>query len=250
MLTKHIGMDMLGINVQVPPDQAAQARRIQRGARADHAAGRDSQLPGITRGDMRHHIDRIGCDQQNGIRRILKNIGDHLLEHLRIPPQQLKPRLARLLSHPRRDDHHLAAGQVRIISGCDLQRMRKRHRMENIIGFRFGPRPILIDQYHSPPHPAHHQRVRSRRADKATSHNTCFHLVSCFTTITKYHLCRNFARLISTPRGMPRHRFPLYKRDSPAQQHTTVCCTVDVPAIWIGSIHASLPYRSHPPNNR
>jgi hypothetical protein len=64
--------------------------------------------------------------------------------------------------------------------------MRKGDRVENVVGFGFRPRPILIDQHDSPPHPAHHQRVCRRRANKAAAYDTCFHIASCFD-ICKCH---------------------------------------------------------------
>jgi hypothetical protein len=56
--------------------------------------------------------------------------------------------------------------------------MGKRNRVQDVVGFRFGARSILVDQHDPPPHPAHDQRVGGRRADKTTSHYTCFHVVS------------------------------------------------------------------------
>jgi hypothetical protein len=50
--------------------------------------------------------------------------------------------------------------------------------MLDIICFRLSPRRILIDKYHSSANTAHHQRVRSCRADKTTSDNSSFHHAS------------------------------------------------------------------------
>jgi hypothetical protein len=53
--------------------------------------------------------------------------------------------------------------------------MREGHCMKNIVRFGFGPCAVLIDKHDSAADSPHHQRVRSRCADKATSDNSSFH---------------------------------------------------------------------------
>jgi hypothetical protein len=55
--------------------------------------------------------------------------------------------------------------------------MSKGHCMD-IIRFRLSPGAVLIDKDDSSANAAHHERVRSRRTDKATSDNSSFHRAS------------------------------------------------------------------------
>ena len=150
MFTEYVGVDMLRIDPQTPPDQATETSGIQRGARPDDTAGRNAHFPGIARRDMSHHVDRVRCNEQNRFRGMLKNTGNDLFEYLCVPPEELKPRLTGFLSHSSRDDNNFAARQVGILSRSHLQWVRKRDRMENIIRFSLGPRPILIDKDQPP----------------------------------------------------------------------------------------------------
>jgi hypothetical protein len=56
--------------------------------------------------------------------------------------------------------------------------MSEGHRMEDIIRFRLRSRSILIDEHYPSANSAHHKRVRSRRANEATSDNSSFHQTS------------------------------------------------------------------------
>jgi hypothetical protein len=56
--------------------------------------------------------------------------------------------------------------------------MSEWNRMKDIICFRLRSRPVLVNEYQSSANSAHHKRVRSRRAHKATSDNSSFHQTS------------------------------------------------------------------------
>src|SRR5918996_2743327 len=107
-----------------------------------------------------------------------EDTGYHLLEHLGIPPQQFQASFAWLLPDTCRDDHYFTIGQVRIISCFDLQRVCKWNGMQDIVGFRLGPRFILIDQHDPASYPAHHQRVSGSCADETTSNDASIHQAS------------------------------------------------------------------------
>ena len=90
MLSEHIGMDMVWIDIQSLTDQCSKASCIQRGARSDHATRSNAEAFGVMRGDVSHHVHRVCCDEQNSLGSILQNIWDHSLEHLAFspPPRQ------------------------------------------------------------------------------------------------------------------------------------------------------------------
>ncbi len=67
MFAHHVGVHMVRIHTQMPPQQRTEARGIQRRAGTDHPAARHTKLSGKPRGEMRHHIDRIGRHNEDRV---------------------------------------------------------------------------------------------------------------------------------------------------------------------------------------
>ena len=124
-------------------EQRAKAGGIEDRAGADHPLGRQTRDAGRHLG---HHVDRVGRDHQNGIRRRRKNLRDHGPKHGGVAVEQLEARFAGPLADPGRDDHRAGAGQVGIVAGAHPGDVRKRRGMQDVLGLGDRPLLILIDQ--------------------------------------------------------------------------------------------------------
>jgi hypothetical protein len=81
-------------------------------------------------GDLPNHlgynIDRVGDNQQNGIRRVLKDPGDDILKNVDITFQQLQARFSRFLSPSAGQNYQPCSLECRIIAGSYAYRFTKR----------------------------------------------------------------------------------------------------------------------------
>src|SRR5262249_2152764 len=89
--------------------------------------------------------------------------------------KQLEPRFTRFLGDAARNDHDLRSGQIGIISCGHGERMRKRNRMINIVGFSCGAGAVNVHQHDFTAHAAHHERAGASRTDHSTPNQSDFH---------------------------------------------------------------------------
>ena len=124
---------------------------------------------------MRHHVDRVRGDDEHGLGRVVEDGRHDLAEDGRVACQQLEPRLARALVDPGGQDHDARAGEVGIVAGHHLERMGERDRVQQVVGLRARPLLVLVDEHDPPPHAAHHERVRRRRAHETRADDADLH---------------------------------------------------------------------------
>ena len=175
VLAQHITVHVVRVNAQVLGQQRPEPGGIQRGARTHHPAGWHAALrcdPGCQMGE---HIDWIRRHQQDRTRGMFDDLRHDSGKDLRISLEQVQARLARSLGNASREDHNPAAGQIRVIASRDLQRMRKRHGMQDIIRFSPGALIVKIDQHHLPPDAAHYQRVSRCGSNLSRPNNSNLH---------------------------------------------------------------------------
>ena len=73
-------------DVEVFGQKGSKTGRVKDGAGSDDALGWEA---GDFRNHLGHNIDRVGDNQQNGIRRVLKNPGNDILKNTDITFQKL-----------------------------------------------------------------------------------------------------------------------------------------------------------------
>ena len=175
MFADHIGVDVLRVHVEVPAQQRSEPRGVERRARADHAAVRNAASRRKVRSQLRHHVHRIGDDQQHRVRRMLEHGRHDLAEHVRVALQQLQSCLTRLLRDTAGNHDHARSGEVRVRAGTNRQWMRERHRVPDVVCLRLRTRVVHVHQHDFPAHAVHHQRVGRSRPDHPTSDDSDFH---------------------------------------------------------------------------
>uniref|UniRef100_J3L8S8 Uncharacterized protein n=1 Tax=Oryza brachyantha TaxID=4533 RepID=J3L8S8_ORYBR len=98
-------LDVLRVDLEMLGEEEAEPGGVEVGAGADDAAGREPrQLPR----HVRQHVHRVRHDQQQRLRRVLRQRRHDLPEQRHVPLQQVQPRLAGDLPRAGRHD-----GQVR-----------------------------------------------------------------------------------------------------------------------------------------
>ena len=75
MFADHMGVNVLWINAAVSSEKTTETRGVESGTRAEHASGRHTTLGRVTCGDVSHHVDRIGCDNEYGLWRTGRTAG-------------------------------------------------------------------------------------------------------------------------------------------------------------------------------
>lgn len=88
--------------------------RVEIGTRPDNPIG---GKPGELPGDVGQHIDRIGDDEQNGVRRVVGERGDDVAEESDVPLQQVQPGLALDLAGPGGDNAEVGPGRHGVVDG-------------------------------------------------------------------------------------------------------------------------------------
>ena len=85
------------------------------------------------RGDVRHDVDGVRGDQQDGVRRGAQDGGDDLAEHRRVALEQTQPGFSRSLRDTGRQDDDVGAGQCVIAAGANEIGMGEGRRVQNVL---------------------------------------------------------------------------------------------------------------------
>jgi hypothetical protein len=175
MFTNDVGMNVVRIDAAESAQQAPEPRRVQGGAGPEDSPGGHAAVTCEARGKMRHHVHGIRGNNEHGLGNLFENRGDNLVKNLSVSFQKLKPSFPRPLPNPRTQDDNPTAGQVFVIAGPDVERMRKGHGMADVIRFSGCPSGVLVHQDNLSSHPLHDQGVRGSGAHKAASDNAYLH---------------------------------------------------------------------------
>jgi hypothetical protein len=175
MLADHVRMNVLGVDAAVAAEKTAEAGGIQSRTRPQHPPGRDAAIAGVPCREMRHHVYRIGRHNQHGVRRMFQHRRDDLVEDLRVALTKLEASLSGLLTDAGADHDYPTAGEVLVSTRANLERVRKRHGVPNIVSLGSGPSFVLVYQDDLAPDALHHQRVAGRCPNKPGAYNTDFH---------------------------------------------------------------------------
>jgi len=120
VLAHHVGVDVGGVDAEPAAEEGAEARGVERRARAEDAGRSHAPLGGEARGEVGHHVDRVRGHDEDGLRGLIEDGGNDLAEDGGVPGQQLEARLAGPLADARGQDDHARAGQVRVPAGHDV----------------------------------------------------------------------------------------------------------------------------------
>ena len=154
VLADDPGMDTSGIDIQMLPQQIAQASRIQQSPGPDdplfrHAGGLDRHV--------RQDVNGIGHNKQDAGAVAFFDLGHDRPENSHIFLDQVQARLPRFLACSRSNNNNGRINDIVVGAGVNIHRMRKGYAMGNIQGFAFRPVLIRIDQHHFGKQTALHQ---------------------------------------------------------------------------------------------
>lgn len=97
------------------------------------------------------------------------------MKDLGIALQELQPGFSRFLSNARTQNDHPAAGERLVSSRPNIERMRERHRVTQIVRFRSSARPVLVHENNLASHPLHHQGIACSRPHEPAADDAYFH---------------------------------------------------------------------------
>lgn len=95
-----------------------------------------------------------------------------------VPLQELKSRFARLLTDPGAQQDHAATNEVLILSVTNFERLRERHGMAKVVGFRRGASRVLVDKDDFATDALHHHGKTGRGAHESAADDADFHVSS------------------------------------------------------------------------
>ncbi len=107
----------------------------------ENSAGADDPLrrqAGNVGHHLGHNIDRIGDNQQDGLRCVFEDSGYNILKNFNIALQQLQAGLARFLRHPAGQYNQISIFEHEIITGCHPDGFAKWRGMQDIFSLRSG----------------------------------------------------------------------------------------------------------------
>jgi hypothetical protein len=142
VLSDDVGVHMLRIHLQIPPQQGTEAGGVERSPRPEDPRARNSQRSGVFGRHMGHHVHGIGYHQEHRVGGVLQHVGHDFGDDRGVADQEVHPRFARLLRGARGDDHDPAGGQIGILPGPHLKRVGEGDRVEDVI--RLGLRALGV----------------------------------------------------------------------------------------------------------
>lgn len=163
MLADDDGVDALRADAQVATELAAEAGRVQGGAGAEDALGREARQ---ARGRRRQHVDGVAGHDEDGVG---GGAGDarHRVGHDgQVGLAQLRARVAGLLAAAGREEDGGGAGAVVVSAGADAGEREVRGVAE-VPGFAFGPVRVDVDEDDLAGQAAEEERVGGGGADRA-----------------------------------------------------------------------------------
>jgi hypothetical protein len=84
----------------VASEKTAETGGIESRARAQNAPGGNAAIGSVSSGQVRHHVNRIGGNDKNGIRRALKHCRHHLSKDLSVSLEKLQTSFSWFLPDP------------------------------------------------------------------------------------------------------------------------------------------------------
>jgi hypothetical protein len=169
-------MDVVRIDATLTAQQTAEPGGVQGGAGAEDPSRGHPTSRRESRGQMRHHVHRVGGDDQHRFRGPGGHGGHDLTKDPCVPPEQLQPRLTGFLSDARAEDDDPASDQIRVASGPKMKGMRKRHSMADVVRLGDNAGRVFVHQYDLASHALHHQGVAGRGTDEPAADDADFHL--------------------------------------------------------------------------
>ena len=124
---------------------------------------------------MRHHVNRVGGDDEYSVWCVCQHCRHHFAEDKRIALEELQSSLSGFLPDAGAEQDNSTFRQSLVATRPDFKRMRKRHSVAKIIRLRHGPGLILVHQHDLPPHSLHHERIPGSGADESGAYNADFH---------------------------------------------------------------------------
>ena len=126
MLPHHVSLHVLRVDVEVLGEEEPEPGHVKVGAGSDDAVDREPrQLPRHVRQD----VDGVGDDEQDGVRRVLRQRRHDLPEERDVPVQQVEPGLPGDLARAGGDDGEVGApgdGQIRVGDEARARQERRR----------------------------------------------------------------------------------------------------------------------------
>jgi hypothetical protein len=111
-----MGVNVLWIDAAMSSEKTTEASGVESGTRTKHTSNRRATLGSVTRGEVRHHVHWIGCDNENSLRRRRQYSRHDLAEYFCIALKKLESGLSRLLANARTDQNDLTAGQSFVVT--------------------------------------------------------------------------------------------------------------------------------------
>ena len=174
VLADDVGVHVLHRHAASAAEQHPKPAAVEHGAAADHTLRRKSA--DVHRGP-RHHVDRVGHHDEQGVRRAGGEHRQHLAAHGDIRGGQIEAGLAGFLPRSRGENDDVRPGtSIEVVGPVHSRHAGERHAVREVQRLRLGPGPVQVVQYQlvaDAPQEAHvggrhahaspHQRWRSSR---------------------------------------------------------------------------------------
>ena len=161
MFAKDIGVDGLRCDAKVAADKTAEAGGVKDGAGADHAGGRQAGEAG---GDMGHHVDGVGGDEEDRIGGGAGDAGDDCAKHLGVAFEKLEAGFAGGLGDTGGEDDDARTCEVRVVASADGDGAAEGDGMRDILGLGDGAGGVVVD---------HHDLAMRRRQGRGRRRRRC-----------------------------------------------------------------------------
>ena len=142
MLAVDVRVDVLRADVEPAGQRGLQAAGVEDGAGADDVVFRHA---GNLVEDVGQHVDRVGDDHIERVRRNRDDLGRDVLHDIDVDLRQLQPGLAGLARHAGRDGDDVGIRGRGIVAGTDDGRRAVRNTLIDVQRFAERLRPVDIN---------------------------------------------------------------------------------------------------------
>ena len=172
VLADDVGVDVAGIDGELPAQQVAEAGGIQHRARTDHPGLGDAHA---LVGHLGEDVHRVADHDQDGVPVMGTQAVQDGLEDPHVGPGQVQPGLTRPPAPPGRHHHHVRVGRPLVALGADFHVFRKGEPVAQVIGLPQGLLLVGVDDADGLAAPLDEQGVGHRRPHVPGSDDGHFH---------------------------------------------------------------------------
>jgi hypothetical protein len=140
------------------------------------AAGRDAgHVVRHAGGHLRHHVHRVGGDDEDRLGRGAQHLGHERPEHVGVAGEQVEARLAGALPHAGREHHDPRPLERGDLARAHTHRGRERRGVQHVLGVRPGEVGVEVGEDDLGGGAAEHHGERGGAADVAGAYDADLH---------------------------------------------------------------------------